>query len=429
MKIGIIGFGVEGEAALRYWQARGDEVTVLDADEHKLLPSGVKSVLGPEYLADLDRFDVVVRSPGTKPWLVKTKARVTSGMREFLQECPAPIIGVTGTKGKGTTATLIAKILEAGGKTVWLGGNIGVPVLDLLPQVKSKDWVVVEMSSFQLMDLERSPHIGVCLMIAPEHLDWHRSLEEYVAAKGNIFSHQRPDDVAVYNPLNQYSDQLSGLSKGRRVPYLKAPGAEIRDGKIAIGEVEICDVDEVGLIGPHNLENVCAAVTATWEVVGHDAPLVREAVKAFRGLPHRLELVRELDGVRYVNDSFAANPVAAEAALRSFGDPKVVILGGMDRGLGLSSLAATVRNSYVRRAILVGETAARMEQALHEVGFEEVQTVRGGMEKIVEAARAAAHQGDVVLLSPGCPSFDMFRNFADRGDQFRTAVAKQEVTA
>jgi UDP-N-acetylmuramoylalanine--D-glutamate ligase len=317
--------------------------------------------------------------------------------------------------------------LEAAGKKVWLGGNIGVPMLDLLPQIQRDDWVVLELSSFQLIDAERSPKIAVCLMIAPEHLDWHRNLDEYVAAKGNIFSHQGPDDMAVYNPHNEYSKKLSSLSKGQRVPYLESPGAEVRGGRVVIGEHVICTVDEVGLIGPHNLENACAAVTATWEAVGHDPAPVARAVKAFTGLPHRLELIREVDGVRYVNDSFAANPVAAVAALRSFAEPKVVILGGMDRGLDLSELAGAVAKANVRQAVLVGQTAERLKKDLNEAGFEEVERVSGGMSEMVDAARAAAKPGDVVLLSPGCPSFDMFRNFQDRGEQFKAAVAGLEV--
>lgn len=426
MKVGIVGFGTEGQAALHYWQASGDDVTVLDADEHKLVPNGVERVLGVKYLEDLDRFDLVVRSPGNKPWVFKTKARVTSGTREFLEKCPAPVIGITGTKGKGTTATLVARILESAGKRAWLGGNIGVPVLDLLPKIQPSDWVVMEMSSFQLMDSERSPHIAVCLMIAPEHLDWHRSLEEYVAAKGNIFAHQVPGDMAVYHAHNKYASKLAHLSTGRRVPYLEAPGAEVRGGRVVVGDVEICLVDEVGLIGPHNLENVCAAVTATWDVVQRNPAPVRKAVNAFSGLPHRLEPVREVGAVKYVNDSFAANPVAAVAALHSFQEPKVVVLGGMDRGLDLSELAGAVAEADVRRALLVGEAAGKLENALRSAGFAGYEHVFGGMPEIVDRARAAAQPGDVVLLSPGCPSFDMFRNFQDRGEQFKAAVAGLE---
>jgi UDP-N-acetylmuramoylalanine--D-glutamate ligase len=429
MKVAIVGFGIEGAAALRYWQGRGDDVTVLDGDTHKPVPAGVKCVLGPGYLKGLDEYELVVRSPGVKPWLLNTVAAVTSGMRVFFEHCPAPIIGITGTKGKGTTATLVAKILEAGGQRVWLGGNIGVPVLDLLPKVEAEDMVVVEMSSFQLIDMEQSPGIAVCLLIVPEHQDWHQDMDEYVGAKGNIFAQQRAGDLAVYDARNEFAVKLARLSAGRQVPYLKAPGAEVEGGKIIIGGVEICEVSEVGLLGPHNLENVCAAITATWDLVGADPAPVRQVVKSFRGLPHRLELVREVDGVRYINDSFAANPVAAIAALRSFDEPKVLILGGLDRGLDMSALAAAVAGSKVRQVVLVGESAQRIGECLQQAGFEDCNIVRGEMDLIVDKARSAARPGDVVLLSPGCPSFDSFKNFEDRGEQFKAAVAGLGVRA
>jgi len=426
MKVAIVGFGIEGEAALRYWRGNGNDVTVLDADEHKLVPEKVPSVLGPGYLENLDRFDLIVRSPGNKPWQIKTMARVTSGMSEFFGQCPAPIIGVTGTKGKGTTATLIAKILEAAGKRAWLGGNIGTPVLDLLPQIKPDDLVVVELSSFQLIDMTASPQVAVCLGIVPEHLDWHRDLDEYVEAKGNIFRFQQEGDVAVFHGLNKLAAKIAKLSAGQQLPYLVPPGAIVERGRVMIGETTICNAADVGLIGPHNLENVSAAVTATWELVDRQVEPVRRAVMEFKGLPHRLELVREVDGVRYINDSFAANPVAVVAALRSFDAPKVVILGGMDRGLDFGELVRAVVSTKVREVLLMGQTADRLAQSLRAAGFNQQRRVRG-MTEAVDQARAAAQPGDVVLLSPGCPSFDMFRNFEDRGEQFKAVVAGMEV--
>jgi UDP-N-acetylmuramoylalanine--D-glutamate ligase len=282
--------------------------------------------------------------------------------------------------------------------------------------------VILEMSSFQLMDLDLSPHIAVCLVVAPDHLDWHRSIREYVAAKGNIFWHQHPEDTAVFNAHNEFSADIAKLSPGRQVPYLEPPGAVVQDGAIVMDGVEICATGEVGLAGPHNLENVCAAVTATWEIVEHKVEPIRRAVKAFTGLEHRLETVREVGGVKYVDDSYSSNPVATLAALKSYDAPKVLILGGQDRGVPLDELARAVAGSDVRHAVLVGEAAGRLALALQRARFARYQRDLKTMPQIVKAAQGMAERGDVVLLSPGCPSFDMFKNFQDRGEQFAAAV-------
>jgi len=421
-KVAIVGYGTEGEAAYRYWHELGADITILDADAEKELPKGAKSVLGPKYLEHLEGFDLVVRSPGVKPWLIAIKAPVTTVVNEFFAKCPARIIGVTGTKGKGTTSTLIARILGEAGWRTHLGGNIGKPPLDFLSNVRASHLVVLELSSFQLMDLAVSPHIAVALTIVPEHLDWHRSMHEYVAAKGNLFWHQQADDVAVYNAHNHYATEIAQLSAGEKLPYLEKPGAVIADGQIMMDGVAICAVDEVGLIGPHNLENICAAVTATWELVKRNPDTVARAVKGFTGLPHRLEEVREVGRVRYINDSFSANPIATEAAVKSFMEPKVLILGGMDRGLELAQLAKAVAGGGVKQVVLVGQNTQRLAAAFNAIGFDRYTLGGSSMPEIVAQARRLAAPGDVVLLSPASPSFDMFRNFADRGEQFDAAV-------
>jgi UDP-N-acetylmuramoylalanine--D-glutamate ligase len=422
MKVAIIGYGKEGEAAYKYWSALGNDVTVHDQDVDKRFPEGAKVVAGSDYLKQLGGYDLIVRSPGVQPWLIKAKVPVTSVTKEFIEKCPSRIIGVTGTKGKGTTSSLIARILGEAGWRTWLGGNIGKPPLEFLGKIRANHWAVLELSSFQLMDLDRSPHIAVCLLVAPEHLDWHRSVREYVAAKGNIFWHQHPEDIAVYNPENEYSTDIAKLSPGRRVPYLEAPGAEIKDGRILMGGVDIMGTEEVGLLGPHNLENVCAAITATWDIVQHKVEPVRRAVKAFTGLEHRLELVRELSGVKYVDDSYSSNPVATVAAIASFKEPKVLVIGGFDRGVGFDELARAIVRGNVKHAVLVGQTAERLGMALTRAHFAKYQRGFKTMPEIVKAARGMAEPGDIVLLSPGCPSFDMFKNFEDRGDQFGAAV-------
>ncbi len=425
MKVAVIGGGVEGQAAIRYWTAKGAEVTVHDQNPQLRVPEGTKTVLGEDYLKGLGKYDLVVRSPGVKPSSIKTSAPVTSGVREFFEHCPARIIGITGTKGKGTTASLIARILGEAGWRVWLGGNIGRSPLDFLGKVKASELVVLELSSFQLMDLDVSPHIAVCLMIAPEHLDWHKNIREYVAAKGNLFWHQQPGDVAIYDAENDYSTQIAQLSPGNKVPYLKAPGARIESGKIVIAGAQICRTSEVGLIGPHNLENVCAAVTAAHEILGDNLDPVRRAVRDFRGLEHRLEYAGEIDGAKYYDDSFSTTPETAMAAIASFAGPKVLILGGSDKKSNYTELGRAVARGNVREVVLAGQMAGKLREALTASGFTAIRRGGSTMDEIMDDVKIAARPGDVVLLSPACASFDMFRNYKDRGDQFKAAVKRR----
>lgn len=423
MKVAIVGYGIEGRVSYEYWINQGNEVTIHDAKVDVELPKGARSVLGPNYLSNLDGYDLVVRSAGVKPWEIKTKARVTTATREFFERCPARIIGVTGTKGKGTTSSLIARILGEGGWRTWLGGNIGTSPLEFLSKVRANHLVILELSSFQLMDLERSPHIAVCLMIASEHMDWHHNMREYVTAKGNIFWHQEPGDLAIYNAHNEYSREIAQLSPGRRVPFLESPGAMVEGDTITISGTKICPVSEVGLIGPHNLENICAAITATWELVKGDPAPVRRAVTAFTGLEHRLEFVRELGRVRYYDDSFSTTPETAVAAIRSFAGPKVIILGGSEKNSNYTEMAKVVATEDVRQVILIGLTAPRIRAALEAAGYTKAITGPAQMSEIVASARAVSEPGDIVILSPACASFDLFKNYKDRGNQFKAAVS------
>lgn len=406
MKVGIVGYGVEGKSAEAYWRAKGDEVTICDTN------------------SDLTGYDLLVRSPGVHPRKLPQGAHVTSVTNEFMAQCPAPIIGVTGTKGKGTTCSLITEMLRAAGKTVHLGGNIGVPALDLLSKIKPDDVVVLELSSFQLMDAKKSPHVAVCLMIAPEHLDYHTDETEYWDAKGNIFAHQMANDVAIYNKNNQPAMDLAYTSAGQRIPYdvqgADKSGAYVAEGVVWYQATRICEVSNIALIGEHNQQNVCAALAAAWTIT-QDVPAITRAIAEFKGLPYRLQEVGVVGDVRYINDSFAVQPDAAVAAMRSFSEPKVVILGGVDRNLEYSELAKTASQSNVRKVLLIGQTAQQIKRELeqHDVSCE---LIEGGMKQILAAASHAAQAGDVVLLSPGCASFDMFKDYIDRGEQFTAAV-------
>lgn len=431
MKVAIIGYGEQGRSAYEYWSAAGAEITICDKNQVTQLPAGVDQQLGEFYLQRLDRFDLIVRSPIIHPTELIAHnqpdilSKVTTNTNEFLKVSPSRnIIAVTGTKGKGTTSTLITKMLEADGKRVHLGGNIGIPPLDLLKNnIQPDDWVVLELANFQLIDLKYSPHIAVCLMVVPEHLDWHTDSDEYYTAKSQLFRYQTSDDIAIYNDQNQASKRVASTSKGWKVPYMAFPGGAVVDGNIIIDNQQVCATDELKLLGKHNWENACAAVTTVWKV-SQNLEAMRSVLTTFSGLEHRLELVSEVAGVRYYDDSFGTTPETAIVAIQAFSEPKVVILGGSDKGAGYDELAKVVASGNVRGVILIGEQADHIRAALDRAGYE--QTAPGGesMTDIVAAARSLAQAGDVVLLSTACASFDMFANYQDRGEQFQAAVQK-----
>lgn len=429
MKIAIVGYGEQGRSAYDYWRSPDNEITICDRDESLQLPDDVSAQLGIYYLHRLDRFDLIVRTPSVHPMEIvaqnstETLSKVTTVTNEFLNACPSRnIIGITGTKGKGTTSTLIAKMLETAGMTVHLGGNIGIPPLDLLRNdIEPEDWVVLELANFQLIDLKSSPHIAICLMVAPEHLDWHASGEEYYNAKTQLFRHQIRDDFAIYNGHNEISKHIASTGKGKKIPYMDSPGAEVIDGKIMIDDQLVCTTKELKLLGSHNWENACAAVTAVWKIT-QNIEAMRKVLTSFAGLEHRLELVRELDGVKYYDDSFGTTPETAIVAMRAFDEPKIIILGGSDKGASYYDLAQTVKNSDVRKVILIGEQADRIQDALQEADYHNYQTGGDTMTEIINNARSLAQNGDVVLLSTACASFGMFKNYKDRGDQFQSAV-------
>jgi UDP-N-acetylmuramoylalanine--D-glutamate ligase len=432
MKVAILGYGLQGQSAYEYWR-QDNEITVCDSNERVALPDGVDSQLGPDHLRNLDRFDLIVRSPIVHPDdIVAANSpaileKVTTVTNEFFKVCPTKnIIGVTGTKGKGTTSTLITKMLEADGQAVHLGGNIGTPPLDMLKgNIQPDDWVVLELANFQLIDLKYSPPIAVCLMVVPEHLDWHSDDQEYRAAKSQLFHYQSAQDTAIYFAESDASKQIAAVGQSRKIPYFDKPGAVVQADSISIDDQPICKTNELKLLGRHNWQNACAAVTAVWQVT-QNVEAIRSVLTTFGGLEHRLELVRELDGVRYYNDSFGTTPETAIVAIQAFEEPKVVILGGSDKGADYTELAKVVAAGNIRKVLLIGEQAALIRAALAQAGVSEDLLVTGGqnISEIVAAARAEARPGDIVLLSPACASFDMFQNYKDRGEQFKQAVQK-----
>ena len=380
-------------------------------------------------ITGLSRFDLIVRSPAIKPDLllnstnIDIRSRITSNTNEFLRVCPTTnIIGVTGTKGKGTTSTLIEQLLAATGKKTHLGGNIGVPALEILKQnIAPSDWVILELSSFQLIDSVLSPHIAVCLMVVPEHLDWHSDTAEYVNAKAQLFRHQTKKDIAIYLASNELSQRIAYAGPGQKIPYMDKPGAMVQAGYIVIDGQKICPLDSLGLIGKHNWQNVCAAITAVWQV-SQDTRAFQKVLMDFKGLEHRLELAGRVNHVSYYDDSFGTTPETAIVAIEAFDEPKLLILGGSDKGADYGQLARAVSTNNVKQVLLIGQQADRIRAALDNVGFHAYRAGGNNMQAIVHNAAQHTIPGDIVLLSPACASFDMFANYKDRGDQFKKAV-------
>jgi len=425
MKIAIAGYGIEGESNYRYWASNSDNiVTIFDQKQpERDLPSGGNAVIGDDAFEKLQDYDLVIRTAGLAPQKIKTNGKVWSATNEFFAKCQAQIIGVTGTKGKGTTASLIAGILEANGKKVWLIGNIGKPALDVLDQIQKDDMVVYELSSFQLWDLEKSPRVAVILYIEQEHLDAHNDIEEYVSAKANITRQQTEDDILIFNESNQYAASIAKESKARKVGYPDIKSAHVREGYFYYGEQKICSTDVLKLLGKHNQDNACAAIDAVWEFT-NDIKVIEEGLAGFSGLPHRLHFIRDVNGVKYYDDSIATTPTSAIAALRSFTGPKVIILGGSSKGSDFTELSKELTKHDVK-AILIGDESENIAKACQLAGFYDFEIMDNPtMENIVRRAQSLAKNDSVVLLSPACASFGLFKNYVDRGEQYISAVNK-----
>ncbi len=432
MNIAIVGFATEGQVSADYFARRGHSITVCDQNEALEVPAQYKTQLGEQYLHDLDRFDMVVRSAGIAPHILLGQnpgiaPKITTAVNEFLAHCPtANVIGITGTKGKGTTSTLTTKMLGAAGHTVWLGGNIGRSPLEFIDDIAPDDWVVLELSSFQLIDLTHSPRIAVCLMVVPEHLNWHADMAEYVAAKSQLFMQQSSEDVAIYFAGNETSKRIASHGAGQKVPYFTEPGAWMNGNMLTIDGQSVCATDAIKLLGKHNQQNICAALTAVWQAGMHDIAAAKQVISSFSGLEHRLEFVRELDGVRYYNDSFASTPDAGTAAIAAIPGKKVMIMGGYERNLPLKRFAKSIKDQQdeLCHLLLIGESAERVGQELEAINFKNytISTAKN-IKDIVKSAQEIATKGaEAVVLSPGFASFDMFKNFEERGQLYKQAV-------
>lgn len=404
-KVAILGYGLEGADAEAFLKKAGAEITLLDQK------------FDPDYLKNLERFDVIVRSPGVYrflPEIVKAEKSgvvISSAVKIFFENCPAKIIGVTGTKGKGTTSTLIYEILKADGREVYLAGNIGKPYLQLLPKLTKESWVVLEMSSFQLIDMDASPHIAVILNITVDHLDWHKNREEYLDAKKNIVKYQKAEDFAVINEEYEASKSFGPLTKAKVIPYSK----DLLDPKFK---------KELLLRGGHNLENIAAAV-AVGEILKIPENKILGVIGSFKGLEHRLELVATVEGRTFYNDSFATGPQPTIAAIKSFTEPETLIVGGSDKGLDYSELGDVIKSSpNIKNIILIGQIRNKIADTFKGVSFKGrvIDMGKSAMKDIVKKAFEVTLAGGVIILSPAAASFDMFANYKDRGNQFKNSV-------
>ena len=443
-KVTLIGLGARTHVALaRYLVRRGAQVTISDRKpavqlqrEIELLGDlPVRLSLGANRVEDALGADIVFVTPGAPrdiPMVVAARERgipIASEIELLFEVCPAPIVGLTGSSGKSTTTTLVGEILKAAGRRVWVGGNLGIPLIDRVEEMTPDDWVVLELSSFQLEAMERSPHVAAILNITPNHLDRHPSMEHYAEAKRNIIRFQGPADWAVLGYANEITREYGRTCTARRLYFgvdpIEGEGAFTAEGAVWLrlnGRTDaVVDLADIQLRGRHNMENVAAAV-AVAAAAGVESPAMRRAVAAFRGIEHRLEPVREVEGVRFYNDSIATAPERTLAALRSFHEPVVLLAGGRDKHLPLDELARAIKER-VHTLVLFGEAADLLQAAMDEVGWPPPAILRCvGLAEAVPLAAAAARPGDVVLLSPAFTSYDQFRDFEERGRVFKALV-------
>ena len=443
-KVAVLGIGVSNRPLIRMLLARGIHVLAcdktprekLDAEVLELEQAGAVLHVGEGDLDDV-RADVVFRTPGMHPEIPALRrlraagAEITSEMEAFFEVCPCRIIAVTGSDGKTTTTTIIAELLKAAGRTVHVGGNIGQPLLCQADDMEPEDWAVLELSSFQLMTMDRSPHIAVVTNLAPNHLDVHKDMAEYVEAKEHVFAYQSEGDILILNRDHEITRSFAPGAPGqvRWFSRRERPerGVFLEDGVIyratPEGVREIMAQRDILLPGLHNVENYMAALAALEGLVSDET--ARQVARTFKGVEHRIELVREKDGVRFYNDSIASSPSRTIAGLRSFQQKVILIAGGYDKHIPYDVLGPEICR-HVKRLIVTGATGEKIRQAVlaapeYREGQPEILSITEFDQAVLEAARGA-EPGDVVLLSPASAAFDRFRNFMVRGQHFKELV-------
>ncbi len=443
-KIAMCGIGVSNTPLILNFLKQGARVIACDRRERELIGSiadeleaaGAELKLGEDYLSNLE-VDIIFRTPGMNfhlPELERARKRgiaVTSEMEVFFDLCPATIFAVTGSDGKTTTTTLIAKMLEAEGKRVFVGGNIGAPLLPEIENITADDFVVAELSSFQLISMRKSPDVAVVTNVAPNHLDVHKDMDEYVEAKKNILLHQNAFSRTILNRDNDITEDfrkdVRGQSLGFSMTRRLNNGAWLDDNGILHMayrgiDVPVVDRKDIRILGDHNVENYLTAIAAVWGYVGVDN--INKVAREFGGVEHRIEFVREVNGVKYYNDSIASSPTRTIAGLKAFQQKVILIAGGYDKHIPFEPMMPYVVER-VKTLYLCGDTADKIEKCLREYeGYNGVPQI----ERVNDIAEAVAHahktaqSGDIVTLSPACASFDKYPNFVVRGNHFKQLV-------
>ena len=438
--ITVIGIGISNLPLIKYLVKNGANVTACDKHDKEWLGEkyteceklGIKFMLGDDYLNNITD-DLIFKTPGMRgdiPELEAARKRgavVTSEMETFFEVCPAHIIAVTGSDGKTTTTTLIHKMMTKAGYKTWLGGNIGNPVLAESDSMSENDWVILELSSFQLHNMKKSPEIGVLTNLSPNHLDWHTDYQEYIDAKTNIFMHMNRENVMVFNADNADSAALLPLAHEQVRMFSRQRKSTVwLDGNMIkyINE-DILNINDIKLPGMHNVENYMAAIAAVWGLV--DKKVIFEVAKEFGGVEHRIELVREIGGVKYYNSSIDSSPNRTINTLKVFNQKVILIAGGKDKGIPYDEIGPAIVNG-VKVLILIGATSEKIHEALIKTGeADDVEVVFAkSYEDAVSTAKSKSVSGDIVVLSPASTSFDAFRNFEERGNLFKKLVNELE---
>ena len=440
-KVAVVGIGVSNIPLINFLLELGATVTAFDKKSKEELGEvetdfnnkGVKLELGEGYLDNLNGFDVVFKTPSMRidsESLVKVKEEgtyITSEMEEFVRYTKGKVYGITGSDGKTTTTTIISKLLEEQGYKTWVGGNIGTPLFSQIENINEDDRVVLELSSFQLMTMSEEIDIAICTNLAPNHLDMHNDMQEYIEAKKNVFLYQSSNDLLIVNRENEithgFKKEAKGIVKEFSSKREIINGAYYKDGILYVEGKEVCKKDDIVIKGMHNVENYLAAFIATKDDVSVE--IMKKVAENFAGVEHRCELVREIDGVRYYNDSIASSPTRTLAGIKAFDKKVIVIAGGYDKHIPFEPLAYEGYD-YIKELILIGATKDKIKAVFdkleQEKGIKTTIKMAESLEDAVKIAKERAKPGDIITLSPACASFDMYPNFMVRGNKFKDIV-------
>ncbi|MEF9953353.1 MAG: UDP-N-acetylmuramoyl-L-alanine--D-glutamate ligase [Clostridium sp.] len=434
-KVAVVGIGVSNTPLVKFLVQLGANIIACDRKESLgdfedyLKENGCSSSLGENYLEGILNADVVFRTPSllpTNPYLVKAKengAYITSEIKELLKYAKGKIFAVTGSDGKTTTTTLIGEMLKHSGKNVFVGGNIGTPLFTLIQDIKEEDYIVLELSSFQLMDVEEGVDVSVVTNVSPNHLDIHSDYNEYIEAKKNILKGATSTSVVVLNKDNEITNAITSNAIVRKFSRKSKEFAYVEGDTLYVNNTPVTTKDKVILKGEHNIENLLTAYCSVYDYVSIDD--MREVSERFSGVAHRIEYVREVNGVKYYNDSIASSPSRTLAGLSAFDQKLILICGGYDKNIPFEPLAEGGIDK-IKNIILVGNTKAKIKTAFLDESSKTGKSINiseaDSFEDAVAIANSFATSGDIVILSPACASFDMFKNFEDRGNRFKDIV-------